>query len=504
MLQQHEYPAGAVLNTRLCDTQSRHMEELLYQRMRKPQRHRLLHGFPLAAAMPYASDEVRKLSEANHERFALKYPPDRKLLIGVLPHSFCNPKIAGCGFCTFPHEDFSSLKAAAVVNGVIQEIDARMVSAPSLRQRSIPGLYFGGGTANLTPAIPFRNLCRKLNETFDLSQAEVTLEGVPAYFLNRKPLLLDILPQELVARHFRVSMGVQTFSRSRLEQMGRLAFGGPDMFAEVVTSAHARGMTVSADLLFNLPGQSLLEMRDDVSQAVNLGLDQICLYHLVLFRGMAAPWARDTQLLSSLPDNEAAARNWEALREHLLAQGYRQTTLTNFERCDLQNDPRRYMYELMSFQPDECDMLGFGPSGISCSEQTPGSSALKTMNPESAVEYLQAVQRSGTVWNRYYEFSSSDLKLLHATRQLSALRIDRRRYQDALGSDVCHDYTQEMEVLQREGLLDVTDAAVSLTTRGMFYADSVAAVLAHRQLGRGMYKHSFERVHANDNSGGHM
>ena len=404
----------------------------------------------------------------------------------------------------FSHEEFSSLKADAVVNGVIQEIDARMVSAPHLRRRSIPGLYFGGGTANLTPAIPFRNLCRKLNETFDLSQAEVTLEGVPAYFLNRKPLLLDILPQELAARHFRISVGVQTFSRSRLEQMGRLAFGGPDVFAEVVANAHARGMTVSADLLFNLPGQSLSEMKDDVSLAVNLGLDQICLYHLVLFRGMAAPWARDAQLLSSLPDNETSARNWEALREHLLAQGYRQTTLTNFERCDLQHDQRRYVYELMSFQPDRFDVLGFGPSGISCSEQTPGLSALKTMNSESAVEYLQAARRGRTVWNRYYEFSSSDLKLLHATRQLSTLRIDRRRYQDALGSDVVDDYAQELDALQRARLLDVTDAALSLTTRGMFYADSVAAVLAHRQLGRGRDKQVTQRIHANDNSGGHM
>lgn len=504
MLLQHEYPAGAVLDTRSCDIQSRHMDELLHHRMSKPQRHRLLHGFPLSAAMPFATDEVRKLSDANDERFALEHHPDRGLLIGVLPHSFCNPKIAGCGFCTFPHEEFSSLKADAVVNGVIQEIDARMVSAPHLRRRSIPGLYFGGGTANLTPAIPFRNLCRKLNETFDLSQAEVTLEGVPAYFLNRKPLLLDILPQELAARHFRISMGVQTFSRSRLEQMGRLAFGGPDVFAEVVANAHARGMTVSADLLFNLPGQSLSEMKDDVSHAVNLGLNQICLYHLVLFRGMAAPWARDAQLLSSLPDNETSARNWEALREHLLAQGYRQTTLTNFEWCDLKNDPRRYVYELMSFQPDRFDVLGFGPSGISCGEQTPGSSALKTMNPESAVEYLQAVHRGETVWNRYYEFSSSDLKLLHATRQLSALQIDRQRYQDALGSDVVNDYAQELEALQRERLLDVTDAAVSLSTRGMFYADSVAAVLAHRQLGRGRDKQASQRFHANDNSGGHM
>jgi len=486
------------------DARTRQLQQLLHHRMSKPQRHRLLHGFPLAAAMPFASDEVRKMCDATDERFAPRHHPDRELLVGVLPHSFCNPKITGCGFCTFPHEDFSSLKAAAVVNGVIREIESRMTSAPHLIGRSIHGLYFGGGTANLTPAIPFRNLCRKLNEVFDLAQAEVTLEGVPAYFLNRKPLLLDILPQELAARHFRISMGVQTFSRSRLELMGRLAFGGPEVFAEVVTNAHARGMTVSADLLFNLPGQSLSEMKEDVSHAVNLGLDQICLYHLVLFRGMAAPWARDARLLASLPQNETASRNWEALREHLMAQGYRQTTLTNFERCDLQNDSRRYLYELMSFQPDRFDMLGFGPSGISYTEHTVRSTALKTMNPESAAEYLQAVQQGGMVWNRYYEFASGDLRLLHATRQVSALRIDRRRYQEARGSDVCNDYAQEVETLGRAGLLDVTSAAVSLTTRGMFYADSVAAVLAHRQLGRGRDALSSQRVSANDNSGGHM
>jgi oxygen-independent coproporphyrinogen-3 oxidase len=327
---------------------------------------------------------------------------------------------------------------------------------------------------------------------------------VPAYFLNRKPLLLDILSEELAARHFRISMGAQTFSRSRLAQMGRMAFGGPEVFARVVENAHVRGMTASADLLFNLPGQSLSEMKDDVSHAVNLGLDQICLYHLVLFRGMAAPWARDAQLLASLPDNDLSAHNWEVLREHLLSQGYRQTTLTNFERCELQQDRRRYLYELMSFQPDRFDVLGFGPSGISYGEQIPGASALKTMNPESAVEYLQAVHRGGTVWNRYYEFSSGDLKLLHATRQLSSLQIDRQRYQNALGSDVINDYTQELEALQRAGLLDVTDATVSLSTRGMFYADSVAAVLSHRQLGRGRDKQASQRIHANDNSGGHM
>ncbi len=496
--------SARITNNNNTDWHFSETRELLQRRMNKPQRHRLLHGFPLAAAMPFASDEVRMLSCAGHERFKHRYHPNRELLVGVLPHSFCNPKIAGCGFCTFPHEEFSSLKAAAVVNAVIREIADRMDSSPELIGRVIPSLYFGGGTANLTPATPFRNLCRKLNGAFDLHQAEVTLEGVPAYFLKREPLLLDVLQEELPVRHFRISMGVQSFSRARLEQMGRLAFGGPEVFAEVAAGAHDRGMTVSADLLFNLPGQSMSEMMDDVSRAADIGLDQICLYHLVMFRGMATPWAHDSQLLASLPNNELAALHWESLREHLHDLGYRQTTLTNFERSDLLQDSRRYQYELMSFQPDRYDMLGFGPSGISCSEQDPKSTALKTMNPESSAEYLQAVHQGGSVWNRYYEFDDGSLKLLHATRQLAALGIDRQRYRKVFNSDVCDDLAEEIEVLAEEKLLEISSEALSPTPRGMFYSDSIAAVLGHRQLGRGRNRLKVDSKGSNDNSFGHM
>ena len=184
------------------------LSTLLRQRMREPQRHRLLHGFPLAAAMPYATDVVRWRHDV--EMMGRDRRLARGLLVGVLPHSFCNPKVAGCGFCTFPHEPFSAVRAAAVVDGVLREIDDRAVL---LDEPATQGLYFGGGTANLTPAEPFRRLCQQLREVFDLRQAEVTLEGVPAYFLRRKPLLMDILREELPARHVRISMGVQTFSR---------------------------------------------------------------------------------------------------------------------------------------------------------------------------------------------------------------------------------------------------------------------------------------------------
>ena len=308
-------------------------------RMRRPQRHRLLHGHPLASAMP------RIAAGDRWEGILPAYDPGRGLLVGVLPHPFCNPAVTGCGFCTFAHEVFSTRKAAVVIDHVVEEIEPTLRVRPALDGRGIAGLYFGGGTANLSPPESFRKLCRALAGVFDLSGAEVTLEGVPAAFLNRRPMLVEILREELHARQFRLSMGIQTFDRGRLERMGRLGFGDASTFREVVRLGHALGFNVSGDLLFNLPGQSLIEMERDVRSAVAIGLDHLGLYHLVLFEELGTEWSRDPALLATLPTHDAAVAQWLALRGRLDDLGFDQTTLTNFERRDVRGDPRRFVYE---------------------------------------------------------------------------------------------------------------------------------------------------------------
>lgn len=480
------------------------LRQLVRSRLKKPQRHRLLHGFPLAASMPFLNHETRHSVENGDSRFQHAYHPDKPLLVGVLPHSYCNPKIAGCGFCTFPHEDFSSLKAAAAVNGVIQEIQNRVTAFPLLERKTIDALYFGGATANLTPAEPFRRLCRKLNDLFDLRQAEVTLEGVPAFFLNRKPWLLDILQEELSARHFRISMGIQSFSKQWQTKMGRTGFGDRDMFAQVVEMAHSRKMTVSGDLLFNLPGQSLPEMLSDVASGDQIGLDQICLYHLVMFPGLATAWSRDPELIAALPGNELAAANWEAVRTSAIETGFYQTTLTNFERSSLQGDSRSYIYELRSFEPDRYNMIGFGPSGISYSSSDPSCSGLKTMNPESSLEYLQSVGKQSTTWNRYFAFDAESQRLLFITRQFAKLSVDRSRYGKVFGTDAMSDYANELDFLAEMQLVEIGPTSIRMTERGMFFSDTIASVLAHGRHVRKLGQKAAERMSRKGNESGHM
>jgi oxygen-independent coproporphyrinogen-3 oxidase len=455
--------------------------QVLRDRMQKPQRHRLLHGYPLAAAM--------RRREPGQPAEDLIFDPHagRDLLVGVLPHPFCNPAVTGCGFCTFPHERYHAgrageVVAGEVVNHVVLEIGGRLARQPALARRRVSALYFGGGTANLTPAEPFRRLCRRLAAAFDLSGAEVTLEGVPAYFILRQPLLMDILREEMPAHHFRLSMGVQTFDEERLRQMGRLAFGGADSFAKVVELAHARGFTISADLLFNLPGQSVGEMCQDVERAVRIGLDHLGLYHLVLFRGLGTDWSRDPAILARLPTNEQSAGHWLALRELLLECGFVQTTLTNFEKACYQGDGRRFLYEELSFQPDSHDMAGFGPGAISFAADRPFTGGLKLLNPDAADSYVAGVRIGQSPWDRYFEYDPLDLRIFYLTRRLAALEIDRRRYAQLFGTDPLADFPGAFGALLSAGLLEVTATAIRPTPHGMFYADSIAALLAWRQI----------------------
>jgi oxygen-independent coproporphyrinogen-3 oxidase len=449
----------------------------LRRRMSRPQRHRLLQGYPMAPVL----EEVEPAHDPLHE---FEVDPSRSLIIGVLPHTYCNPKVKGCGFCTFPHEKLANTPMRRTVEQVAIEIERTVRRHPSLRARTIDAVYFGGGTANLTPPDGFERLLEALGTSFDLRGAELTLEGVPRYFLLHDEALLDLLAGAGV-RHRRLSMGVQTFDPGWLKRMGRDAFGDEGDIRRVIEAAHRRGFTISADLLFNLPGTSVQHALEDVRKAVALGLDQVCVYNLVLTQKLPTVWARNVGLLDAMPTGDQAVGTWLAVRDLLLAQGYVQTTLTNFERAEVASTPRRFVYELASFDPERRDALGFGPGAIStftCGNPKLLLRALKWMNQPTSEGYSRAMTEYQRAVATTFGYLPLDLSLLHLTRNLARLRIDGAAYERVFGSSPFEDFAASFELFEEAHLLRREGQVAHLTPEGMFYADSIAGLLAHPML----------------------
>lgn len=456
-------------------------EQELVRRLRSPQRHRLLHGYPMAPLMRQRQPlDPRGTAQLDELASAIAPAPDRSLLIGVLPHPYCNPKVKGCGFCTFPHEVFQRDAARATTSAVAREVAITTAAHPQLQNRAVEAVYIGGGTANLAPAEELAEVCSALAGRFDLGGAEVTLEGVPIYFLTND--LARILAEKLGTSRLRLSMGIQTFAPAQLRRMGRSAFGDARTVARAVARAHLDGYTISGDLLFNLPGQTRAEMAADVDQAMMLGLDQICLYHLVLFDGLGTEWSRDPDLLAALPSNPEACDAFLELRDRLLAGGYRQRTLTNFERAEHAGTPREFIYEQRVFCPESHDWLGFGPAAISMFGGAGFQRALKLQNPDRAAEYTAALAPGRPPWQKLFAFSPHDMKILYVTRKIAALGFQRAAYRDLFGTDVADDFPRETDVLVAAGLIEMDHLRWALTPHGMFYADTVAGLFAWRQV----------------------
>jgi coproporphyrinogen III oxidase-like Fe-S oxidoreductase len=471
----------------------------LARRMSGPQRHRLLQGYPMLPLMRRAVElsdpEARKLARRRadgqlgnpdaastpeereerlrrgHEPSWVKLDPTRPTIVGVLPHTQCNPRVEACGFCTFPHDPYDKRFLRSTAMQVASQIDSFFDRHPELSTRRVDAVYFGGATANLTPKAELGAIGAALARHLDLGRAEVTLEGVPTLFrsLLRGPFEVML---DMPVRHRRISMGVQTFDDEMLARMGRSHFGDHRDVGRAVEKAHKHGMTASGDFLINLPSEPRAQMLSDVREAMSLGFDQICIYHLVLAAGQGTPWGKSAQVRDALPPLEQACENWLAVREALLQGGYVQTTLTNFERADVHATDRRFVYEEHSFTPERYDAIGFGPLAISTFTDLGQRRAVKLLRSKALLESLWSEH------DLFFRYDEEDLRLLFLTRTLVRLTVPRGTYRTIFGADLAEHFAPAIEAVEAAGLATLDADALRLSPQGMFYADSVAGLLS--------------------------
>lgn len=499
------------------------LRDSLAERMARPQRHRLLQGYPAVPAMVRAVPEgdrpgqpglVRQIDGAvidgayvqaqrslaqlspsvpglsAHQRAQVERarawaaaqvaegdrstPPRfeidraRGLIIGVIPHTQCVPRQEACGFCTFPHDAAHEGQRGQMVDAVTEELD-RLGAHPALAGREVEAIYLGGGTANLSSTEQVAQLVRALDLRFSIRDAELTLEGVPAFFDHWLSSHLKNLSKLPVAQR-RISLGIQTFDPGFLLQMGRERFGDGKQVKKVVAKARGLGVTTSGDLLYGLPGQSGAQMDADVDDAIAAGLDQICLYNLVLFEGLGTPWSKDPTLLAQREPPAAQLDHWLRLSERLRREGYHPSTVTNFEREDVGH--RRFRYEVASFSPERYDALGVGPLSLSTFLDFPRGRGLKLLRRKD----LRRPAWSGE--DLCFEYDAEDLRRLWVVRSLAKGRLELSVYASCFGRPLAEDFGPALQVLEAAGLARLEASSWTLTPSGAFYSDAVVGLLA--------------------------
>jgi len=135
-------------------------------------------------------------------------------------------------------------------------------------------IFFGGGTPTALTTAQLEFLLSGIRDRLDLSRMpEWTLEANPGSVSPRKATLL----REMGVN--RISLGVQSCDDGLLKLLGR-----EHDAAQAEVSFHllrATGFnTVSIDLMFGLPGQSLAQWEADLRKTIALRPDHVSTYCL--------------------------------------------------------------------------------------------------------------------------------------------------------------------------------------------------------------------------------
>lgn len=174
-------------------------------------------------------------------------------------------------------------------------------------------VFFGGGTPSLTPAPELARLIAALDPV-----GEVSMEANP-----------EDVDAEKVAAWIdsgvnRLSLGVQSFHPAVGRRLGRTRTARAGQQALV----HARRVrSVSVDLIFGLPDQTIAMLNEDIDRAVDGGVDHLSLYGLTIEAG--TPFHRAGM---GIADDDAWRELYDSAVARLEAAGLHRYEVSNFAR----------------------------------------------------------------------------------------------------------------------------------------------------------------------------
>ena len=265
---------------------------------------------------------------------------------GVYIHiPFCKTKCMYCDFYSVANRESAMDR---LVDCLLTEIRDAGISPPSWQ---IDTLFIGGGTPSLLAPHHLEQLLTALDQAFGLSElVEFTLEANPGEAPEDKLRAF----RELGVN--RLSMGFQSFDPDLLKFLGRLH----DPAACFKTYAAARRVgfdNINADLMFNIPGQSLKRWRADLTALADLEPEHISAYSLTVEKGTEL-----SRMVAAgevaLPDEDRDYRMYALTRELLSRRGYVPYEVSNYAR---EGRACRHNLHYWRIEP----YLSFGPSAHS-------------------------------------------------------------------------------------------------------------------------------------------
>lgn len=359
-----------------------------------------------------------------------------------------------CSFCPFTKWEGNDKKIKEYLKYLKKEIKIYS-DMPGIKNMKFSAVYLGGGTPSLLSGDQLEDILDTLRKAFFITDdAEITVEGSPSSFSAEK------FKQLKEAGVKRISMGVQTLNEERSKMIGLPQ--APETSKERIKEAINAGFyTVSADLIYNLPGQTLEEFMEDVKEAVGLGLQQLTLFPLEVSSNTPLAAKLKSGKLPQIKDPKEEYLYYSAAADFLSENGFIQLTNVDWVR-----EKDQFNYSVQHFVKG-AEILGLGVGAFG---EVQGYAYCNTGNLEEYysdidIDHLPIKKIASVEKERLYKYIVLGLRGLH---------ISEEDFRNKFGVSMYEMFSKQIEKAVECGLVVRTVSGLSVTGLGAFYLNDLS------------------------------
>lgn len=371
-------------------------------------------------------------------------------MAGIYLHiPFCKK---ACHYCDF-HFSTSLKNKEHFLNALEQELILR---AEGYKNETVETIYFGGGTPSILEVNEIVAILKTVKNQYNVIEfPEITLEANPDDLTDEK--IKNLAKTEIN----RLSIGVQSFGDKELQMMNRAHNSNEVKRCLQTVNQYFDNITI--DLMYGVPGLSNTEWKENIQQALSLGISHISSYALTVEEGTALFDFIQKEKYPAL-DEQVAAEHFDILVDELTQAGFDHYEVSNFGR------PNFYSKHNTSYWLGK-SYLGFGPSAHSYTKNT------RSWNVANNAKYIKSLGQKQLPSTKE-ELTKKDCYneyIMTGLRTMWGVSLDK--ISKDFGTETRFFLEKQIQNFVKNGTLEIKENRLKTTQKGKFLADGIASEL---------------------------
>jgi len=352
-------------------------------------------------------------------------------------------------------------RATPYLDHLYREIE--MQGALYDRSRPVDQLHWGGGTPTFLSHDQMRSLMEKTGQHFSLMADD------------KGEYSIEIDPREITADgvHFlrdigfnRLSLGVQDFDAKVQKAVNRIQ-SEEITFAAINAAREAKFKSVSVDLIYGLPFQTVESFLATLDKIMQVDPDRLSVFNYAHLPTLFMPQRRINE--DDLPSAAEKLEILQSVIQYLTEKGYVYVGMDHFAKPDdelvIAQDKGRLYRNFQGYSTHaDCDMVAMGVTAISQVNN------IYSQNVRDEESYYQMIDENKLPLMRGLILTDDDLLRRDLISQLICnFRLDMEKFGKKYNINFADYFSNELsrlEVMQEDELLQINDNSITVLPAG--------------------------------------